>query len=496
MKNLLVMKFGGTSMGSAERMKVAASLVAGEQKKRPVVMVVSAMSKITDLLLDTMRQAEAGHRAAADASLALLRQRHEETCRELLPAEKQAAVAARIGELIGEFERIVNGMTMLGARPPRSVDEAVVTGELLSATLMAAYLSGAGAPAEAVNACEAVVTDAMFGNASPLMDATTVKARARLLPLLERGTLPVVTGFNGATADGRPTTLGRGGSDFSASILAAALDAAELWIWTDVDGIMSADPRLVPDAQVLPQITYAEAAELAYNGAKVLHPRTLAPLAEKKIPVWSKNSFAPEKPGTMIAPSVSEPPNGARAVASMGKVALVSLEPGSPELNGVRVMARALDAVARANVEVLLLSSSSYRQNFCFLVREEELGRTLEALEAALALEFAHHYLEPVKVDRDVGLLAAVGEGMQGKAGLAGRIFTAISRVHVNVIAIAQGSSEMTIAVVVRRDGLEKAVRAVHAECGLGNRPPVPVFPFLPKKRGPRGGGRAPLAGA
>jgi len=483
LKNLLVMKFGGTSMGSAERMKVAARIAAGEQKKRPVLVVVSAMSKITDLLLDTMRQAEAGNRAAVDASLAALRQRHEETCRELLPAEKQAAVEARIGELIGEFERIVNGMAMLGERPPRSVDEAVVTGEWLSATLMAEYLSGCGTPAAAVNAREAVVTDAMFGNASPLMEPTTVKARARLLPLLERGTLPVVTGFNGATADGRPTTLGRGGSDFSASILAAALDAAELWIWTDVDGIMSADPRLVPDAQVLPQITYAEAAELAYNGAKVLHPRTLAPLVEKKIPVWSKNSFAPEKPGTRIAPSVSDVPGGTRAVASMGKVALVSIEPGSPELNGVQVMARALDAVARANVEVLLLSSSSYRQNFCFLVREEELERTLEALEAALALEFAHHYLEPVHVDRDVGLLAAVGEGMQGKAGLAGRIFTAISRVQVNVIAIAQGSSELTIAVVVRRDGLEKAVRAVHAECGLGNRPPVPVFPFSPKKR-------------
>jgi aspartate kinase len=470
-------------MGSAQRMKVAAHIAAEEQKKRPVVVVVSAMSKITDLLLDTMRQAEAGNRAAVDASLAALRQRHEETCRELLPAEKQAAVEARIGELIGEFERIVNGMAMLGERPPRSVDEAVVTGEWLSATLMAEYLTGDGTPAEAVNAREAVVTDAMFGNASPLMEPTTVKARARLLPLLERGRLPVVTGFNGATADGRPTTLGRGGSDFSASILAAALDAAELWIWTDVDGIMSADPRLVPDAQVLPQITYAEAAELAYNGAKVLHPRTLAPLVEKKIPVWSKNSFAPEKPGTRIAPLVSDVPGGTRAVASMGNVALVSLEPGSPELNGVQVMARALDAVARANVEVLLLSSSSYRQNFCFLVREEELERTLEALEAALALEFAHHYLEPVKVDRNVGLLAAVGEGMQGRAGLAGRIFTAISRVQVNVIAIAQGSSELTIAVVVRRDGLEKAVRAVHAECGLGNRPPVPVFPFSPKKR-------------
>jgi bifunctional aspartokinase / homoserine dehydrogenase 1 len=487
LKNLLVMKFGGTSMGSAERMKVAARILAEEQKKRPVVVVVSAMSKITDLLLDTMRHAEAGNGASVQASLSSLRQRHEETCGQLLPAEKQAAVKARLGELIGEFERIVNGMAMLGDRPPRSVDEAVVTGEWLSATLMAEYLTVSGTPAEAVNAREAVVTDAMFGNASPLMEPTTAKASARLLPLIERGIMPVVTGFNGATADGRPTTLGRGGSDFSASILAAALDAEELWIWTDVDGIMSADPRLVPDAQVLSQITYAEAAELAYNGAKVLHPRTLAPLVEKKIPVWSKNSFAPEKPGTRIAPSLSDVPGGTRAVASMGKVALVSLEPGGPELNGVQVMARALDAVARANVEVLLLSSSSYRQNFCFLVREEELERSLEALESALVLEFAHHYLEPVKVDRDVGLLAAVGEGMQGKAGLAGRIFTAISRAHVNVIAIAQGSSELTIAVVVRRAGLEMAVKAVHAECGLGNRPPEPVFPFKPKKRAAKG---------
>ena len=209
---------------------------------------------------------------------------------------------------------------------------------------------------------------------------------------------------------------------------------------------------------MLDEITYAEAAELAYNGAKVLHPRTLAPLVEKKIPVWSKNSFAPEKPGTRIVPAVSVA-NGTRAVASMGKVALVSLEPASPEVNGVQVMARSLDAIARANVEVLVVSSSSYRQSFCFLVREEELERSVQALESALALELAHHYVHPIHVDREVGLLAAVGEGMQGKAGLAGRIFTAISRVQVNIIAIAQGSSELTIAVVVRRDGLEKAVQ-------------------------------------
>ncbi len=247
---------------------------------------------------------------------------------------------------------------------------------------------------------------------------------------------------------------------------------------------MSADPRLVPDAQVLDEVTYVEAAELAYNGAKVLHPRTLAPLAEKKIPVWSKNSFAPEKPGTKIVPQIAGGGAGARAVTSMTNVALVSLEPGSPELNGVQVMARSLDAVARANVEVLVVSSSSYRQNFCFLVRTEELARTLQALESALALELAHGYLSPIQVDSNVGLLAAVGEGMQGKPGLAGRIFTAISRVHVNIIAIAQGASELTIAVVVRRDGLEKAVQAVHAECGLGQRPPVPVFPFTGKNSG------------
>jgi aspartate kinase len=473
-EDLLVMKFGGTSMGSAERMRVAARIVQQEQAKRPVVVVVSAMSKITDLLLDAMRHAESGNRAAVEANLANLRSRHEETCRDLLPEASQPKVTARMAELIGEFE------PMLGDRPPRSVDEAVVTGEWLSATLFAEYLAVTGTPAEAVNARDVVVTDAMFGNASPLMEPTGEKARARLLPLLKQGTLPIVTGFNGATADGRPTTLGRGGSDFSASILAAALDATELWIWTDVDGIMSADPRLVPDAQVLDAITYAEAAELAYNGAKVLHPRTLAPLVDKNIPVWSKNSFATEKPGTKIVPTVPSVAGGARAVASMNKVALVALEPASPELNGVQVMARALDAVARANVELLLLSSSSYRQNFCFLVREEELAKTLEALEAALVLELAHHYLKPIHVDRDVGLLAAVGEDMQGKPGLAGRIFTAISRAHVNVIAIAQGSSELTIAVVVRRAGLENAVRAVHAECGLGVRPPSPVFPYRP----------------
>jgi len=290
-----------------------------------------------------------------------------------------------------------------------------------------------------------------------------VKACARLRPLLDAGVLPVVTGFNGATADGRPTTLGRGGSDFSASILAGALEASELWIWTDVDGIMTADPRLVPDCAVLEEVTYREAAELAYNGAKVLHPRTLAPLVDRHIPVWSKNSFAPEKPGTKIVPHL-EVSIGARAVTSMANVALISIEPASAVLNGTQVMGRALDALGRANIEVLMLSSSSYQQSFCVLVRGQELPMALEALKGALALELEHGYLRPFEVDENVGLLAVVGEGMRGTPGLAGRIFTAISRQEINIIAIAQGSSELTISIVVHREGLEKAVRAVHAE--------------------------------
>jgi len=454
-------------MGSADRIRVAASLTAAQQARRPVAIVVSAMSKITDLLLDSMRKAEAGDQTDLDRNLAQLSERHSEACRGLLPPARQANALDGIAALVAEFARIARGIMMLGERPPRSVDEAVSVGERLSALLMAEYLDSLGIAAQAVNGAEVIATDAVFGNATPLMDRTRERAAKVVRPLLDRGVIPVVTGFNGSTLDGRPTTLGRGGSDFSASILAAALDAAELWIWTDVDGIMSGDPRLVSDARVLPEITYAEAAELAYNGAKVLHPRTLAPLAERQIPVWSKNSFAPEKPGTRIVPRV-EGSQGAHAITSMGDVALVSIEPASAELNGTKVMARSLDALARSNVEVLAITSSSYRQSFCFLVRKSELARAMEFLEEDLALELAHGYLNPIHVDPEVGLLAVVGEGMRGTSGLAGRIFTAISRQNVNIIAIAQGSSELTIAVVVHRAGLERVVRAIHEECGMG----------------------------
>ena len=469
MNDVLVMKFGGTSMGSAERIRVAARISAEQHAKRPVVTVVSAMSKVTDLILDTLRKAEVGDQADLDNNLKRLHDRHREACRELLPADRQEDALAGVAAVISDLSRIAKGMMMLGECPPRSIDEALAVGERLSALMLAQYLESTGIRAVAVNAADLIATDAVFGNATPLMAPTRERCGTIVTPMLEAHVLPVVTGFNGSTEDGRPTTLGRGGSDFSASIIAAALDASELWIWTDVDGIMTGDPRLVKDARVLEEVTYSEAAELAYNGAKVLHPRTLAPLVERKIPVWSKNSFAPEKPGTRIVPHI-DVARGPHAVTSMADVALVSIEPANSVLSGTKVMARALEALARTNVELLAITSSSYRQNFCFLVRKSELERATESLEEDFSIELAHGYVKPIQADSHVGLIAVVGEGMRGTPGLAGRIFTAISQQQINIIAIAQGSSELTIAIVVHRDGLERAVQAIHSECGLGEK--------------------------
>ena len=457
-------------MGSAARIRVAAEISAEQHAKRPVVTVVSAMSKVTDLLLDSLRKAEADDQDGLDENLKQLFSRHLDVCRELLPAARQETALAGVHALISEFSRIAKGMMMLGERPPRSIDEAIAIGERLSAFLLAEFLESEGILAAAVNAADVIATDAVFGNATPLMEQTRQRASKTIRRLLDEKILPVVTGFNGSTLDGRPTTLGRGGSDFSASIIAAALDASELWIWTDVDGIMTGDPRLISDARVLDMVTYNEAAELAYNGAKVLHPRTLAPLVEREIPVWSKNSFALDKPGTKIVPraAMAGAARGPHAVTSMGDVALVSIEPANSVLSGTKVMARALEALDRANVEILAITSSSYRQTFCFLVRQSELGSVMDHLEESLSLELALGYLRPFDVDKDVGLIAVVGEGMRGTPGLAGRIFTAISKRNVNIIAIAQGSSELTIAIVVRREGLESAVKAIHQECGLG----------------------------
>lgn len=466
--SLLVMKFGGTSVGSPERMRGVADLAEEISATRPTVVVVSAMSKVTDLLLNTLASGEAGDEQAVESGIQTLGDKHIDTARELLPADRSQAVIDQINVIVNGYARIARGMLLLRERPARAVDEALTVGEQLSALLIAELLQSRGIAASRVDAAEVVATDDEFGAASPLMNETADRARANLRPLLDSRIIPIVTGFNGSTLAGERTTLGRGGSDYSAAIIAAALEAAELWIWTDVDGILTGDPRVVPDARILESVTYNEAAELAYNGAKVLHGRTLQPLVEHRIPVRIKNSFNPSAPGTLISDRKTEGHN-VGAITSLEKVTLISIEAVSLTQSGAQLMARALAATARARAEVLLLTRSSFRQNFCMLVRTEDVEDVIESLREELALELAHGYVHPFEIDHSVGLLASVGEGMKGTAGLAGRLFTAISAHQVNIIAIAQGSSEITLAIVVKADRLRDAVRAVHEECNLGS---------------------------
>ena len=464
---LLVMKFGGTSVGSPAAIARAADLVLQQVRNCRVAVVVSAMSQVTNTLLAALDAGSSGDQDSLADSLAKLREKHQAACTELLPTSRQHPVRKRMEAILGDFERVARGVLLLGERPPKAVDAAAPTGERLSALLLSEVLKARGVQSESISGERLIVTDGVHGAATPLLEETGANTETVLRPLLHGETVPVVTGYNGATREGIATTLGRGGSDFSAAILAAALRADELWIWSDVDGILSGDPTIASDARLLDEVTYNEAAELAYNGAKVLHAKTLAPVADAGIPVRIKNSFHPERPGTRISAKPAGEP-GVRAVTSLADVVLISIEAADLSISGAQLMARALQAAARAKVDVLLLSRSSFRQNFCMLVHVREVEAVLECLREELALEIAHGYLHPIGVDRSVGLLAAVGEGMRGTPGLAGRLFTAISRENVNIIAIAQGSSELTIAIVVNQHDLHTAVSAIHKECGLG----------------------------
>ena len=463
------MKFGGTSVGSPADIGRVAGLIVQEARKRPVAVVVSAMSRVTNMLLATLDAASQGDSVFVEDSLARIRQKHHATCDALLSSGRRARVRVQMDEILEDFARIARGVLLLRERPARSVDEAAPTGERLSALLLSAVLRAEHIGSEPVSGADVIVTDAVFGGAVPFIEETAKSAEALVRPILERGAVPVVTGFNGATRDGTPTTLGRGGSDYSGAIIAAALQADELWIWTDVDGILSSDPTIAADARLLSEVTYNEAAELSYNGAKVLHPRTLAPLAEREIPVRIRNTFRPDRVGTRISSTPVER-HGVRAITSLSSVSLISIEADDLSMSGAQIMSRALSAAARAKVDVLLLTRSSFRQNFCMLVHTGDVKSVLEGLREELALELAHGYLRPINVDHSVGLLAAVGEGMRGTPGLAGRLFTAISEKQVNIIAIAQGSSELTIAIVVNEHDLRKAVSAIHSECKLGRK--------------------------
>lgn len=467
---LIVQKFGGTSVGSAERIGRAADLALGAVRDgHRVVVVTSAISGLTNELVATAQRAATGEWNPTER--ARLFELHEVVANELLgdaPALRDAALA-RVAQRLDRLEKLCFGLSMVHELTPRLLDAISGTGEMLAAPLLAAAIAARGGRAEAVEATDVIVTDDQFGAAEPLIDPTRSRAWSRLMPLLDAGVVPVVTGFIGATEDGVLTTLGRGGSDYSASILAAALDADEVWIWTDVDGVMTANPGEVPEARTLGEISYSEASELAYYGAKVLHFKTIVPAVARAIPIRILNSFRPESPGTRVTAAGRPSAGGVKAVTSIHNVSLVSITGrGMQGIPGIA--ARAFDAVAAARASVLMISQASSENNICFVVNAPEAPRVARALRQALELDLMKGHIDDVTVDDSIAVVAAVGDGMRGAVGLAGRVFGALGSAGVNVIAISQGSSERNISLIVSERDAADAVRAIHAAFGLGTR--------------------------
>jgi aspartokinase/homoserine dehydrogenase 1 len=459
---LIVQKFGGTSVGTAERIAHAASLALESAARGDrVVVVTSAMGGVTNELISAARRAAYGEWDAA--LLAPLRERHEAAAR-FVAAGDEAALGDAIADVdrqLSRVETLCTGLSMVRELTPRLLDAVAGTGEMMSAPVLAAAIRAQGGRAEVVEATGLVVTDEQFGAAEPLMEATRERSTERLVPLLDAGVVPVVTGFVGATEEGVTTTLGRGGSDYSATIIGAALEADEVWIWTDVDGVMTANPSDVPEARTLREISYSEATELAYYGAKVLHHKTILPVVASAIPVRIRNSFDPSKPGTRITLEGHPSPSGVKAVTAIHDVSLVTI--AGRGMQGIPgIAARAFTAVAAERANVLMISQASSENNICLVVLASEAQRVARALRAALELDIMKGHVDDVTVDDSVAVIAAVGDRMRGTPGIAAKVFGALGDVGVNVIAISQGSSERNISLIVSESDASEAVRVIH----------------------------------
>ena len=459
---LIVMKFGGTSVGSAERIAQAVDLViAGAGDGHRIVVVTSAMSGITNQLIAAAQIAARGNWQPSVRDNFF--ERHKNVAEQLInghPSRRKALMEV-VRERLDQFEKLCFGLSMVHELTPRLLDVISSTGERLLAPLLAGAIAARGVEAEAVEATELIVTNDQFGSADPLMDRTQAKTESRLRPIIERGVIPVITGFIGATEDGVLTTLGRGGSDYSASIIGAALSADEVWIWTDVNGVMTANPGEVPEARTMREISYSEASELAYYGAKVLHHRTILPVYKQNIPLRILNSFNASDPGTRVSRDGHPSVRGVKAVTSIRNVSLVTIS--GKGMQGIpAIAAKTFSAVAAERANIFMISQASSENNLCLVVHAGESRRIVKALRSWLELDLLQGHVEDITANDSIAVVAAIGDRMQGRPGIAGKVFGSLGAAGVNVIAISQGSSERNISFIVSADQAAEAVRAIH----------------------------------
>jgi aspartate kinase len=443
----LVMKFGGTSVADAAAFENVARIVAAEREASPVV-VVSAMSGVTDSLLAATDSAMDGNVDGAIGSLEQTFRRHEAAAKELLPKSGAEKFIAQVKDAAGEITRLLQAIHSESNR--KAIQDSVVSfGEILSSTLCAEVLNHQGVPARQVDARRCIITNEEHTCAAPLMIETFTQSHKELRPFLETNVVPVLGGFIGATTAGATTTLGRGGSDYTAALIGAALESSEIQIWTDVTGVLTADPRIVPEAQTIERLSYSEAAELAYFGAKVLHPKTIQPAIENSIPVRICNSRAPEQRGTLVGPQTETSPLTVKAIANKPGVTIVQIT--SARMLGAYGFLRALFEVFdrhRTVVDVVTTSEVSVSLSLDDAARLPEIVEELEQFGT-------------VRVEKGRAIICVVGEGLRGTPGIAAKVFSTIS--DINVALISQGASSVNFTFAIEEHRMNEAVRRLHA---------------------------------
>ncbi|HEX7149963.1 MAG TPA: bifunctional aspartate kinase/homoserine dehydrogenase I [Thermoanaerobaculia bacterium] len=463
-----VYKFGGVAVGSSLAIRRAVEHV---RRAAPnVAVIVSAANGITDLLLGAAKAAERGDREACAGFADTFEQRYLDLAAELLP--KNAAIRKTIAESAQEMRSMTESIAVLRELTTRAQDALVARGERLLAQLFVEVLHHEGIDATYVDSPDVIVTEHRLGSLWPNFQRCERNAKKLVLPLIEAGHVVIMPGYIGSGPAGEVVTLGRGGSDFSAAILARSTDAKSVTLFKEVDGLMTADPRSVPRARLLAELHYREATELAFYGAKVLHPRTMIPLVDRKIPLFVRNTFADNATGTRIADDAKPGDYPVKALTAIHKQALISIE-GSGMIGVPGIAGRAFTALSNAGHSVSMISQASSESSICFVVPDSEAQHAVDALDEAFVLERKAKLIDRVRAEKNIALIAVVGLGMRGKPGIAARTFSALSGERVNVVAIAQGSSELNITVAIDEADATRALQALHNEYQLDKLRPL-----------------------
>ena len=455
-----ILKFGGSSVENADNINRVAGIIKKASRKDKTIVVVSAMGGITDTLLKIAVLAAAGDKSYT-GMLTEIENRHVNVIRTILPVKQQSALLKMVKSTCENMAAICNGIFLLGELSERTKDKVISFGELLSSQILSQKLRSLSLPNEWKDAREIITTDSNFGKASVDFSITNKKADKYFSQAKSR--LFVFPGFIASSRDGENTTLGRGGSDYTGAILAAAVNATLFEIWTDVSGMMTADPRLVKNKKLIPQISYREAMELSHFGAKVIYPPTIQPVMDKNIPVWIRNSFAPKDTGTLIHNEVVKSSETICGISSMSNIVLISLE-GSGMVGIPGFSKRLFEALANAKINVILITQSSSEHSICVGIEEAMVKKAKTAVDHAFAYEIDTNKLMPLIIEKDLSIVAIVGDNMKNHSGISGKMFSALGRNGVNIRAIAQGSSERNISTVISTADVKKAINVLHEE--------------------------------